>query len=314
MPRYFVENTHEAIIPMETYRAVREEQKRRRELGVFANPAIPTTCFTGRIKCGNCGKSYRRNGKRQRKEPGEVYYIWVCQTYDRKGKAACPSKAVPELTLKKICAETLDTREFDGEMFLKEIEKIIVTGGDRLDFYFYGGRVVEKRWTPSEKKDCWTNEYRKQASEYRRRNPPKRRGITCLTSKIRCGMCGANFHRQARTDAEGKRRARWFCPQHRKDAKLCQMARTADEDVIKSLAAKALGTDGFDEKAFRERASRITVTGAGALTVELKNGDSKKYTFSTKKKGTPWTEERKAKMSATMKKVRSEKHWSGKRK
>lgn len=107
MPQYWVENTHEAIIPLETYRAVQEERQRRRELGVFANWSINTSCFTSKIKCGNCGVSYRRSGKRQRKDKDEVYYVWVCQTYDRKGKATCPAKAVPESKLKTICAEVL---------------------------------------------------------------------------------------------------------------------------------------------------------------------------------------------------------------
>ncbi len=46
MPQYWVENTHEAIIPMETYRTVQKERQRRRELGVFANWSINTSCFT----------------------------------------------------------------------------------------------------------------------------------------------------------------------------------------------------------------------------------------------------------------------------
>ena len=40
LPQYFVENTHEAIIPMEDWQAVQEEFKRRRELGVFGNKSI----------------------------------------------------------------------------------------------------------------------------------------------------------------------------------------------------------------------------------------------------------------------------------
>lgn len=95
LPQYWVENMHEAIIPLETYRTVQEERKRRRELGVLANWSINTSCFTSKIKCGNCGVSYRRSGKRQRKDKNEVYYVWVCQTYDRKGKAACLSKTIP---------------------------------------------------------------------------------------------------------------------------------------------------------------------------------------------------------------------------
>lgn len=40
LPQYFVENTHEAIIPMEVYQAVQAEKARRRELGALANWSI----------------------------------------------------------------------------------------------------------------------------------------------------------------------------------------------------------------------------------------------------------------------------------
>jgi len=58
LPQYFVENTHEAIIPMEVYQAVQAEKARRRELGALANWSINTSCFTSKIKCGQCGGWY----------------------------------------------------------------------------------------------------------------------------------------------------------------------------------------------------------------------------------------------------------------
>lgn len=330
LPQYFVENTHEAIIPMETYLAVQAERERRRELGVFANPSIKTTCFTSKIKCGICGASYRRCGRRQKKNSDEVYYIWKCQTYCSGGKAACPSKNIPEITLKKICAETLGVPEFDGELFLREIEKIVTIGGDRLDFHFKDGRVVQKTWKSTAHRDCWTDELRRRASEYLRRNPPARDGVTCLTSKVICGECGANFNRQVWINAAGEKKAKWFCSAHKKDKNACSMSRTVDEDIIKNLSAIALGLDDFDESAFKEKVARVIITGAGTLTVELKNGESKDYVFSTKKTGTPWTEERRLKqteairnsfteerrreISERMKKIRSEKYWNSKRK
>ena len=40
LPQYFVENTHEAIIPMEVYQAVQAEKARRRELGAWQTGAL----------------------------------------------------------------------------------------------------------------------------------------------------------------------------------------------------------------------------------------------------------------------------------
>ena len=95
LPQYWVEGTHEAIIPMEVFQAVQEEKSHRREQGVFANWSINTSCFTSKIKCGICGKSYRRSGKRQCKNSDEMYYIWVCQTKDCKGVQSCQSSVRP---------------------------------------------------------------------------------------------------------------------------------------------------------------------------------------------------------------------------
>ena len=108
LPMYYAENTHPAIIDQDTFDRVQTEIARRRELGVFANKAINTTCFTSKVKCGNCGVSYRRSGKRQRKDANEVYYIWTCQTKDRKGVSECGAKNIPEKILQKVCEVLLD--------------------------------------------------------------------------------------------------------------------------------------------------------------------------------------------------------------
>ena len=42
LPQYFVENTHEAIIDMETFQYVQDEMARRRKLGALANVPLPT--------------------------------------------------------------------------------------------------------------------------------------------------------------------------------------------------------------------------------------------------------------------------------
>lgn len=78
LPQYFVENTHEAIIPMDEWEAVQAEFKRRRDLGPFGNKSLNLTAFSTKITCSCCGKHYRRSGKRN--TAGEVYYIWTCQT------------------------------------------------------------------------------------------------------------------------------------------------------------------------------------------------------------------------------------------
>ena len=66
MPQYFVENTHEPIIDMETFQYVQDEIARRKKLGALANKSLNTCCFTGKIKCPHCGVSYMHNKRTNR--------------------------------------------------------------------------------------------------------------------------------------------------------------------------------------------------------------------------------------------------------
>jgi len=170
LPQYWVEDSHEAIIDFDTFKKVQDEIARRRELGVFANWAINTTCFTSKVKCGNCGVSYRRSGKRQRKDSNTVYYVWICQTKDRKGPSVCDGKIVTEKMLQNVCAEVLGLEEFDENVFLYEIEKIVVNGKDELIFHFYDGQILNQKWKSTARTDCWSAERRKEWGKYQKGN------------------------------------------------------------------------------------------------------------------------------------------------
>lgn len=323
LPQYWVENTHEAIIPLETYQAVQEEMARRRELGVFANWSIPTTCFTSKIKCENCGVSYRRSGKRQRKHADDVYYVWVCQTYDRKGKAACPAKTIPEITLKAVCTEVLGIAEFDEAVFLDKVEKIVVIGADQLDFHFKDGQVIQKKWKSTAKKDCWTKEYREATSKARMGKNPRKKDRNPFTGYFRCPLCGANFRRQTQKYKDGTMRIYWHCP----NSARCGNAAKPTEEVVKRMISEATGTSEFDESVFHEKVDHIDLTGKYEATLHLKDGRSLVKTWEPiPKKGYPhteeqkehmrqvmkgkWTEERRTEMSERVKKIRSEKYWA----
>lgn len=77
LTKYYVENTHEAIIDKETFDYVQQEMARRRELGPLANKALNISCFTGKIKCGICGKSFVHCIRHDR--GGSE--VWECQSH-----------------------------------------------------------------------------------------------------------------------------------------------------------------------------------------------------------------------------------------
>jgi DNA invertase Pin-like site-specific DNA recombinase len=161
LPQYFVPDTHEAIIDMETFRYVQDEMARRKELGALANPHIPTSALTSKVKCGNCGKSFRR------KTENSSYKVWKCATKDDKGKAACDMKLIPEPALKAACAEALGLAEFDEDIFTERVDVVIAYEGNVLVFKMRDGTEVTKvwEWRSTARKDCWTPERRAAWSE-----------------------------------------------------------------------------------------------------------------------------------------------------
>ena len=150
LPKYLVRNAHEAIISEDTYTAVQKEIKRRAEKykpGKKQNAPYP---FTGKIVCANCGSHYRR--KTTATGP-----VWICSTYNSQGKAACPSKQIPESTLTELCADV------DIEM----ITQITACDNNRVLFRFHDGSEIEKTWRDRSRSESWTPEMKEKARERR---------------------------------------------------------------------------------------------------------------------------------------------------
>lgn len=123
LPQYFVENSHEAIIDMETYQSVQAEIARRRELGALANPHIHTSCFTSKLKCEKCGKSYRKNTWKRK---NDSCIVWTCRTKDEKSIKAYNAKNVPNEVLIQSCCKVLGIEEFDEDLFSEKVKTITV--------------------------------------------------------------------------------------------------------------------------------------------------------------------------------------------
>ncbi|WP_368269899.1 recombinase family protein [Enterocloster clostridioformis] len=304
LPMYWVENSHEAIISLETYQKVQDEIARRRELGALANWSIPTNQFTSKIKCGCCGasfvKSTRRN-KAKSSQLGDKISFYMCAT-KKKGKSPCTSGTIRDSVLEEECAKTLGIPEFDAETFSAQVKQITIPATGTMIFEMADGRIVEHHWFRNAKKDSWTPELREQASAYRRRNPAKgKKGVTCLTAKIRCGCCGSNYRRQAYTNAAGEKLARWYCANQKEKKAECHMP-GVDEIFMKETLAKALGLDVFDETAFSEQVDYIKITDIGKLTVFFKNGRTYNGTYAANRYGAPFTEEKRRKHGEAIRK------------
>ncbi|MDY5026861.1 MAG: recombinase family protein [Oliverpabstia sp.] len=295
MPQYWVENTHEAIIPMEIFQAVQKERQRRRELGVLANWSINTSCFTSKIKCPICGKSYRRSGKRQRKDSNEVYYIWICRTKSEKGAKFCDAKSIPEKKLKAVCAEALGLNEFDETQFSERVRQITVIGDDTLEFYFTDGTVIQKKWKSTAKTDWWTEERKKEWGE-RHKNKfrnPNRAFYNEFTGFIKCGNCGENYRSQGKTYADGTKDRYWRCSE--------SCGNTAiKHSTVQALVCDVLGIKKFSEEQMDAVIEKAVVSN-GLVTFCFKDGHTESREYEEKKKGIPHTEEYKRYMSQVTK-------------
>lgn len=111
-------------------------------------------CYTGRypysglIVCGCCGKKYRR-------KVTHAGPVWICSTYNSKGKAACPSKQIPEPVLDELTAD----------MSLRDLTAIRAERDNTLVFIFPDGHESVKRWRDRSRAESWTPEMKQHAKE-----------------------------------------------------------------------------------------------------------------------------------------------------
>ena len=303
LPMYYAEGTHPVIIEKEIFDKVQTEIARRRKLGPLANKALNTTCFTSKIKCNICGKSYRRSGKRQGKKDDEIYYIWTCRTKSEKGVKHCSSKNIPEKMLKKHLAIALSTDGFDEDIFSEDVEKVVVRGEDELILHFYDGQTQTQKWKSSARVDFWTPEARKKKSEYMKKNPRSSGRITCFSSKITCGKCGQNLHRYSHTRVSGEKVRHWRCSSNSK----CGL-KGLKEILLKEISADVLDIGEFDADKFTDKIARVTVASNEELIFHLNDGREIIKPWEAKIEQPSWSEERKKQQSKMMTKVWRDKH------
>ena len=148
LPQYHATNTHEPIIDINTYNAVQLEMYRRAQK-YGKQQTSGKYPFSGTITCALCGKHYRR-------KVTATGPVWICSTYNTHGKAACPSKAIPESTLMEIAATVSATGE---------ITAVTAHNDNTLEFTLADGTVTVKQWQDRSRAASWTAEMRAAAGE-----------------------------------------------------------------------------------------------------------------------------------------------------
>ena len=156
LPQYLVEDDHEAIVDKATFQSVQALMAQRR--AESARPHGMATAFTSKIKCGICGKNYRR-------KTTACNVVWCCSTFNTKGKKYCASKMIPETTLQAAVAEILGLPQFDEQVFQTQIDYIEACPNNLLRFVYMNGDVREYRWKDRSRSESWTDEMRDAARQ-----------------------------------------------------------------------------------------------------------------------------------------------------
>ena len=170
LPQYFVAEDHEPIIDRETFDAVQAEIARRAAMYTVAGrkaaeeveddmaELTPAMELNDRIRCGICGKKYRRKMARL----GTPYAapIWICGTYSYRGKAYCASKQIPEKILIELIISVMNNKHSADD-----IDHIEMHPNNRVLFIFTDGHVEERFWKDHSRRDSWDAEKRKKAAE-----------------------------------------------------------------------------------------------------------------------------------------------------
>ena len=153
LPKYHVEESHDAIVDLETWNKVQKEiERRRNKIKRKVNPI--ESPLKGKIKCGCCGKNYLRKDHAYRPH-------WVCATYSRKGKSGCQSKRIDEGILLDILMNLHISTNFDNN----EVDKIIINPDFTLIIYKKDGSIIESEWMTHSRKDSWTPEMKEKAKQ-----------------------------------------------------------------------------------------------------------------------------------------------------
>lgn len=152
--RYYAEDTHPAIISMETFEQAQARLKEAREMnGIVVEKAPEKHALQKMIVCRKCGCYYIR--KKSKYEAA-----WACTTYLHEGRAVCQCKKIPEDILEEKIADVLGIPAFDERIMRERIKEIRPYDGNLLKFIMKDGNVIQRSWKDKSRADSWTAEMR----------------------------------------------------------------------------------------------------------------------------------------------------------
>jgi hypothetical protein len=128
VPQYYVENSHEAIIPREIYMQIQEEMVRRANLkaGNDNRKRVYSSRYalSGIVICGECGEIYRRVNWNNR---GKKSIVWRCVSRLEEKGADCGSSTIAEGVLHNTIIKAINSVLAERDGYISTLQKNIET-------------------------------------------------------------------------------------------------------------------------------------------------------------------------------------------
>ncbi|MDD3206591.1 MAG: zinc ribbon domain-containing protein, partial [Lachnospiraceae bacterium] len=126
VPQYYVENSHEEIIPRDLYMRVQEEMMRRANLhsGEKRKKRVYSSKYalSGIVYCPKCGDIYRRIAWNNR---GKHSIVWRCCTRVEHGPKACDAPTIQETKLQDAVMQAINTAYHRRDAVLEQLQQNI---------------------------------------------------------------------------------------------------------------------------------------------------------------------------------------------
>lgn len=126
VPQYYVENSHEAIIPRDLYMQVQEEMVRRANLHSGANRKkrvySSKYALSSIVYCPKCGDIYRRIAWNNR---GKYSIVWRCVSRVEHGPQCCDAPTVQETELQEAVIKAINQALGSKDSILETLEQNI---------------------------------------------------------------------------------------------------------------------------------------------------------------------------------------------
>ncbi len=127
VPKYYIEDNHQAIISKEIFNMVQDEKERRALLnGNLVGDRYKYSnkySFSGKIFCGQCGNIFKRRHWNSTNSSKKI--VWQCKTYIEDGKDACGAKAVDDNVLMDAFVRMFNKIYENRQSFIKTLTENI---------------------------------------------------------------------------------------------------------------------------------------------------------------------------------------------